>query len=204
VERGKITIVGGGTAGTNAAKIAIGIGAKVTILDISLNRLAYLDDIFGGQITTLYSTDSNIARSVSEADLVIGSVLIPGAAAPKLIKSSYLSSMKPGSVIVDIAIDQGGCCESSHVTYHDAPTYKIDGIVHYCVGNMPGAVPRTSTFALANTTLMYGIKIADLGLEQACASDPNFALGLNTFSGECTNKEVAESLGLHYSKMFIA
>ena len=138
-------IIGGGSVGTNACKIAVGMGANVTILDISLPRLAYLDDIFGARIQTLVSTDTNIENAVKDADLVIGSVLIPGKAAPKLMKRAYLKEMRPGSVIVDVAVDQGGCCETTKVTYHDDPIYEVDGIVHYCVGNMPGAVPRTST-----------------------------------------------------------
>ena len=145
VERGKIVIIGGGIAGTYAAKAAVGIDAEVTLLDVDMNRLLYLEDIFGASITTLYSTETNIINSLKQADVVIGSVLLPGAKTPKLIKKEYLKLMKPGSVIVDIAIDQGGCAESSHVTTHDDPVYIEDGVVHYCVGNMPGAVPHTST-----------------------------------------------------------
>ncbi len=152
VERGKIVIIGGGVAGTYAAKAAVGIDAQVTLLDINLNRLSYLEDIFGASVTTLYSTEANIRKSLREADLVIGSVLIPGASTPKLIRREHLGIMKKGAVIVDIAIDQGGCCESSHVTTHDNPVYIDEGIVHYCVGNMPGAVPNTSTIALSNAT----------------------------------------------------
>ena len=148
VERGKIVIIGGGVAGTYAAKAAVGIDAQVTLLDINLNRLSHLEDIFGASVTTLYSTEANIRKSLREADLVIGSVLIPGASTPKLIRREHLGIMKKGAVIVDIAIDQGGCCESSHVTTHDNPVYIDEGIVHYCVGNMPGAVPNTSTIAL--------------------------------------------------------
>jgi alanine dehydrogenase len=150
--KAKIVILGGGNVGTNACKIAVGIGADVTILDINLQRLEYLDDIFGSRIQTLVSTDANIEREVKTADVVIGSVLIPGKAAPKLFKKKYLKEMKPGSVFVDVAVDQGGCGESTRVTYHDDPVYIEDGVVHYCVGYMPGAVPRTSTIALNNAT----------------------------------------------------
>ena len=158
--KANVVILGGGNVGTNACKIAVGMGANVTITDISLNRLAYLDDIFGSRIQTLYSTDAAIANAVANADLVIGSVLIPGKAAPKIMKREYLKNMRPGSVIVDVAVDQGGCCETTKVTYHDDPTFVVDGVVHYCVGNMPGAVPRTSTIALTNATLKYGLEIA--------------------------------------------
>ena len=163
--KAKVVILGGGNVGTNACKIAVGMGADVTIMDISLPRLAYLDDIFGARIQTLVSTDANIEKAVKEADLVIGSVLIPGKAAPKLFKQKYLKEMKPGAVFVDVAVDQGGCGETTKVTYHDDPIYVVDGVVHYCVGNMPGAVPRTSTIALTNATLSYGLQIANKGLE---------------------------------------
>jgi len=198
VERGKIVIIGGGVAGTYAAKAAVGIDAQVTVLDISLNRLSYLEDIFGASVTTLYSSESNIRKALSEADLVIGSVLIPGASAPKLVRREHLKLMKPGAVIVDIAIDQGGCCESSHVTQHGDPYYIEEGIVHYCVGNMPGAVPRTSTIALGNATIGYARKIAAMGLEKALRRDEGLANGLNLYCGKCTNKNVAESLGYLY------
>ena len=167
VERGKIVIIGGGIAGTYAAKAAVGIDAQVTLLDINLNRLSYLEDVFGASVTTLYSTEANIRKCLAEADLVIGSVLIPGGKTPKLIRREHLSLMKKGAVIVDIAIDQGGCCESSHVTTHAEPVFIEEGVVHYCVGNMPGAVPHTSTVALANATYKYGSMIANLGLEAA-------------------------------------
>ena len=202
VERGKVVIIGGGIAGTYAAKAAVGMGAEVTVIDNNLNRLVYLDDIFGASITTLYSTEMNIARAVSQADLVIGTVLIPGATAPKLIRREHLSMMKRGAVIVDVAIDQGGCCETSHVTFHDDPVFVEQGVVHYCVGNMPGAVPRTSTIALTNATLRYGLAIAKHGLEDACRRNPGLAMGVNTHRGRCTNQNVAESLGVTYSKMF--
>lgn len=196
VERGQIVIIGGGVAGAYAAKAAIGIDAQVTLLELNPNRLAYLEDIFGASVTTLYSTEANIRRALAQADLVIGSVLIPGASTPKLVRREHLKLMKKGAVIVDIAIDQGGCCESSHVTIHDDPIFLEEGIVHYCVGNMPGAVPYTSTTALCNATLRYAQSIAKLGLEEALARDEGLALGLNFYKGECVNRSVADSLGL--------
>ncbi len=201
VERGKIVIIGGGVAGTYAAKAAVGIDAQVTLLDINANRLAYLEDIFGASVTTLYSTDANIRKALAEADLVIGSVLIPGASTPKLVRREHLKLMKKGAVIVDIAIDQGGCCESSHVTTHDDPIFVEEGVVHYCVGNMPGAVPRTSTIALTNTTMKYALNIAKLGLEEACKRDAGLACGVNIYCGKCVNKNVADSLGLEYTEL---
>lgn len=198
VERGKIVILGGGIAGTYAAKAAVGIDAQVTLLDINPNRLAYLEDIFGASVTTLYSNEENIKKALSEADLVIGSVLIPGGKTPKLIRKEHLKLMKKGAVIVDIAIDQGGCCETSHVTVHDDPIFIKDGVVHYCVGNMPGAVPHTSTIALSNATIKYGLMIADSGLEEAIKMDSNFAFGLNTYDGYITNKNVADALNKKY------
>lgn len=201
VERGKIVIVGGGIAGTYAAKAAVGIGADVTLLDVNLNRLAYLDDIFGTSITTLYSTEANIRKALKEADLVIGSVLIPGGSTPKLIRREHLPLMRKGAVIVDIAIDQGGCCESSHVTTHDDPVFIEEGVVHYCVGNMPGAVPYTSTVALANATFRYGMLMANHGLETALKMDAGLACGLNVYCGKCTNQNVAKALGLEYTKV---
>ncbi len=198
VERGKIVIIGGGIAGTYAAKAAAGIDAQVTLLDINPNRLAYLEDVFGASVTTLYSTEANIRKSLAEADLVIGSVLIPGGKTPKLVRREHLPLMKKGSVIVDIAIDQGGCCESSHVTTHDDPVFIEEGIVHYCVGNMPGAVPYTSTIALTNSTLRYGLLIADKGLEEAAKADAGLANGVNVYGHCCTNGNVAKALGLEY------
>ena len=167
VRRGKVGIIGGGVVGLNACKIAAGIGAEVTILDIDANRLAYLDDIFGSRITPLYSTDSNIESVLKDSDLVIGAVLLPGAKTPNLIKRHHLCLMKPGAVIVDVAVDQGGCCETTHPTTHDDPVYIIDGVVHYCVANMPGVVALSSTQALTSATLYYGLKIAEAGLEEA-------------------------------------
>lgn len=201
VERGKIVIIGGGIAGTYAAKAAIGIGAKVTLLDVNLNRLAYLDDIFGSSIETLYSTEENIKKCLAEADLVIGSVLIPGGSAPKLVRKEHLKLMKKGAVIVDIAIDQGGCCETSKVTTHDNPIFTEEGIIHYCVGNMPGSVPYTSTIALANTTFKYGMLMANNGLEAAVKMDEGLANGVNVYNHKCTNKNVADSLNIEYTQL---
>ena len=195
VAPGKVMIVGAGTVGASALKIAAGMGADVTILDVNLNRLEYLEDVYRGSVRTLYSSPHNIESCLREADLVIGSVLLPGAAAPKLIKKEHLKLMKPGSVIVDVAIDQGGCCETSRVTYHDDPVYIEDGVVHYCVGNMPGAVARTSTIALNNAIVSRGLTIAGLGAEAAFRADPGLAQGLNVYQGELTCKEVAEVYG---------
>ncbi|MBP5611470.1 MAG: alanine dehydrogenase [Bacteroidales bacterium] len=202
VERGRIVILGGGIAGTYAAKAAAGIDADVTLLDINLNRLSYLEDIFGSSVTTLYSTEANIRKSLQTADLVIGSVLIPGGSTPKLIRREHLKLMKKGAVIVDIAIDQGGCCESSHVTTHDNPVFIEEGVVHYCVGNMPGAVPYTSTVALANATFRYAMLMADCGLEKAVRIDPGLANGVNIYGHQCVNRNVAESLQLDCKNLF--
>ncbi len=191
--KANVVILGGGTVGTNACRIAVGMGANVTILDISLKRLETLDHMFGGQIQTLASTDSNVERAVADADLVIGSVLIPGASTPKLFKRAYLSKMKNGAVFVDVAIDQGGCGESSHVTTHDDPIYIEEGVVHYAVGNMPGAVPRTSTIALTNATLRYGLQIAEQGLEAACQASDVICSAVNTYDGKLTCKNLADS-----------
>ena len=191
--KAKVVILGGGTVGMNACKIAAGMGADVTILDISLKRLEELDNMFGSRIQTLVSNDSNIERAVKDADLVIGSVLIPGASTPKLFKKKYLPGMKDGAVFVDVAIDQGGCGETSRVTTHDDPVYIEDGVVHYCVGNMPGAVPRTSTIALTNATLRYGLQIAENGLEEACKKSAVICSGVNCYLGKITNKNVAEA-----------
>ena len=199
--KANVVILGGGTVGLNACKIAVGMGANVTILDINLKRLEQLDNMFGAHIQTLVSTDSNIERVVKDADLVIGSVLIPGGSTPKLFKKKYLSEMKDGAVFVDVAIDQGGCGESSRVTTHDDPVYKEEGVVHYCVGNMPGAVPRTSTIALTNATLKYGLQIAALGLEEACKKNECIKLGVNCYDGYLTNKNVADALGYEYKEL---
>lgn len=197
--KAKVVILGAGMVGTNACKIAVGMGAQVSIVDINLERLAYLDDIFGARIQTLYSTDAVIEKELASADLVVGSILIPGKAAPKVGKAAYLKNMKPGSVIVDVAVDQGGCFETTHVTYHDNPTYVVDGVVHYCVGNMPGAVPRTSTIALTNATLKYGLQIANKGLEGACKENDVMYSAINTYGGKLTCKNVADSFEVEYS-----
>lgn len=194
--KANVVILGAGTVGTNACKMAVGLGANVTITDVNLARLAYLDDVFGSRIQTLYSTDAAVEKALATADLVIGSVLIPGKRAEKIIKRSYLSNMRPGSVIVDVAVDQGGCCETTKVTYHDDPIYVVDGVVHYCVGNMPGAVPRTSTIALTNATLRYGLQIANAGLEEACRNNTVLYSAINTYAGKCTCANVAKDFGL--------
>ena len=198
VARGNIVILGGGNVGTNACKMAVGMGANVTVLDLNLERLGYLDDIFPKQITTLYASRGNVLEAIKEADLVIGAVLIPGAVAPKLVRKDDLKLMKPGAVIVDVAIDQGGCIETSHATTHADPIFEVDGIVHYCVANMPGAVARTSTQALANATLPYGLKIAKLGAEAACKADKGLMQGLNTYNGKVTFKGVSDAFGMEY------
>ena len=191
--KANVVVLGGGTVGANACRMALGLGANVTVLDINLKRLEQLDNQFGGHIQTLVSSESNVERAVKEADLVIGSVLVPGGSTPKLFRQAYLKEMKPGSVFVDVAIDQGGCGESSHVTTHDDPVYTLDGVVHYCVGNMPGAVPRTSTIALTNATLRYGLQIAEKGLEEACRTSEAIASGVNTYAGKVTCRNVADS-----------
>lgn len=193
VPKGKVVIIGGGTVGTNAAKIAIGMGAEVVILDNSLKRLEELDNLFGFSIQTLYSTQAIIASQLATADLVIGAVLIPGASAPKVISKDMLKLMRPGSVIVDVAVDQGGCVETTKATYHDDPTFVVDEVVHYCVANMPGATPRTSTQALTNATLTIGFEIANVGVVSAIKSNKHIAAGVNTYQGHCTNIGVANA-----------
>ncbi len=190
----KVAIIGGGVVGLHAAKMAAGLGADVSILDRSIPRLRQLDDLFGGRVHTRYSTIDALEEEVFSADLVIGAVLIPGAAAPKLVTREMLSGMKKGAVIVDVAIDQGGCFETSHATTHSDPTYEVDGVVHYCVANMPGAVPVTSAHALNNATLHYGLQLADKGLK-AIAEDRHLRAGLNVHKGRVTNRAVAEALG---------
>lgn len=194
VAPGKVVILGGGVVGLNAARMAMGLGAKVTIIDKSPARLRFLDDHWGGRLTTLYSHVDTIEKEVADADAVIGAVLIPGAAAPKLVSRELLSQMRPGSVLVDVAIDQGGCFATSRPTTHQNPTYLVDGIVHYCVANMPGAVPRTSTQALTNATLPYVMELARSGL-QACRTNPGLLSGLNVLQGKLVNRAVAEALG---------
>jgi alanine dehydrogenase len=198
--KANVVILGGGTVGANACKIAVGMGAHVTILDVNLKRLEYLDSLFGSVIQTLASSESNIERAVKEADLVIGCVLIPGKSAPKVFKKKYLKEMKPGAVFVDVAVDQGGCGETTRETTHDDPIFIEDNIVHYCVGNMPGAVPRTSTIALTNATIRYGLEIAEKGLEEACWADEAIYSAINTYDGKVTCRNVAESLeGIGYT-----
>jgi len=201
VAKANVVIIGAGVVGISAMKIAMGMGANVTIIDRDLDRLSYLDDIYGQRVQTMYSTAYNIEKAITEADLVIGAVLIPGAAAPKLIKREHLKKMKPGSVIVDVAVDQGGCCETTKATYHDAPTFIVDGIVHYCVANMPGAVSQTSTSALTNATLAYGVKIANMGLEAAVKSDELLLPGVNCYQGKLTCKEVADDFSMEYTDL---
>ncbi|MDL5023887.1 alanine dehydrogenase [Bacillus velezensis] len=199
VSRGKVTIIGGGGVGTNAAKMAVGLGADVTMIDLNADRLRQLDDIFGHQIKTLMSNPVNIADSVAEADLLICAVLIPGAKAPTLVTEEMVKQMKPGSVIVDVAIDQGGIVETvDHITTHDNPTYEKHGVVHYAVANMPGAVPRTSTLALTNVTVPYALQIANKGAAQAIADSPALKAGLNTANGHVTYEAVAKDLGYDY------
>ncbi|MGN6549326.1 MAG: alanine dehydrogenase [Pararhizobium sp.] len=190
----KVTVIGGGVVGLNAAKMAVGLGADVTILDQSIPRLRQLDDIFNGRVHTRYSTIEALEEEVFSADVIVGAVLIPGAAAPKLVTREMLSGMKRGSVIVDVAIDQGGCFETSHATTHSEPTYEVDGVIHYCVANMPGAVPITSAHALNNATLHYGLQLADRGIK-AIAENRHLRDGLNVHKGRVTNRAVAEALG---------
>jgi alanine dehydrogenase len=196
VAPGEVVIIGGGVVGINAAKMAAGLGAHVTILDISLDRLRYLDDVLPKNVDTLYSNRYNILESIKRADLVVGAVLLPGAKAPHLIKRADLKSMKPGSVIVDVAVDQGGCVETIKPTTHESPTYFVDGILHYAVANMPGGVPRTSTLALTNATLPYGLRLARDGWKKACAVAPALRHGLNVVEGKVVYPGVADAFGL--------
>ena len=196
VEPGRVVILGGGVAGVNAAQMAVGLRADVAIFDISHRRLAELDAQFGVQLKTAFASSAAIAEAVAGADLVIGAVLVPGAAAPKLVTRAMIASMRRGSVVVDIAIDQGGCFETSHATTHEDPVFEVDGVIHYCVANMPGAVARTSTIALGNATLPYVLKLAKLGADAAIAADPHLAAGLNVSGGKLHIAAVAEALGL--------
>ena len=196
-----VVIIGGGVVGTNAAKMAVGLGARVTILDNNLDRLRQLDDIFRGTVQTLASSGAHIAEAVTHADLLIGGVLIPGAAAPKLVTRAMIKEMKKGSVIVDVAIDQGGCVETAHATTHSNPVYEVDGVIHYCVANMPGAVPRTSTIALTNATLPYTRLIAREGADKAIRSNPSLADGVNVYKGKITYKAVADGQGRDYTPL---
>ena len=195
----KVVIIGGGVVGKNAAKMALGLGARVTIIDRNLEHLRYLDDIFNGQIDTVASNIYNIERAIQSADLVVGAVLIPGAAAPKLITKGMLSSMHNGAVIVDVSVDQGGCVETSRPTTHSNPTFVVDGVLHYCVANMPGAVPRTSTFALTNATLPYAQRLVTLGFRKAITDDAGLKAGVNTYNGQVTYQAVAAEQGLAYT-----
>jgi alanine dehydrogenase len=201
VQPANVLILGGGIVGTCAAKLAAGFGARVVIMDIDLYRLRYLDDVMPANVTTVYSTDDSIRRHLKYADLVIGAVLIPGARCPMLVRREYLKLMQPGSVIVDVGVDQGGCCETTHPTTHREPTYVVDGVVHYGVANMPGAVGRTSTFGLTNATIPYLLKLANLGYKNTCAEDPGLAAGVNIAGRRITNRAVAEAFGVPYEPL---
>jgi alanine dehydrogenase len=193
-----VAIIGAGVVGTHALQMAVGMGARVTVLDKSVDRLRQLDLIFGNRINTVYSNAQSVEDAVLDADLVVGGVLVPGAAAPKLVTRSMISRMKKGAVVVDVAIDQGGCFETSHATTHDEPTYVVDGVVHYCVANMPGAVARTSTFALNNATIGHAVALADKGWKQALKDNPHLKNGLNVANGHVTYEAVARDLGYPY------
>jgi alanine dehydrogenase len=201
VAPGRVVVVGGGVVGYNAAVIALGLGAQVTILERSIDRMRHLEEVLSGRVSLLMSSSLQVAASVEEADLVIGAVLIPGAVAPKLVTREMISSMKEGAVVVDVAIDQGGCFETSHATTHADPVYVVDGVTHYCVANMPGAVPITSTKALTNATLPYVEEIANRGLRAAVAHDPALAKGVNVIEGKVTYEAVAEAHGLGYTPL---
>jgi alanine dehydrogenase len=201
VPAARVVIIGGGVVGTNAAKIAVGMGAHVTIIDNNLDRLRELDDIFLSKISTLASSAYMIHDAISQADLIIGAVLVPGAAAPKLVTRSMLKDVPNGAVIVDVAVDQGGCIETTHPTTHSDPTYYVEGVLHYCVANMPGAVPRTSTFALTNATLPYALKLANKGFLEAISSDVMLKAGVNTYAGHCTYEAVATDQGIPYTSV---
>lgn len=198
VNRGKVTIIGGGVVGINAAKMAVGLGAEVTILDVNHKRLEYLDDVFQGRLTTLHSNTQNIEKSVIDSDLVVGGVLVTGWKAPVLVTKDMIERMQPGSVVVDVAVDQGGCIETCRPTSHQNPTYEVNGVIHYCVPNMPGVVARTSTYALTNATFKYGSMIAALGVEDAVAKDRALYKGLNCYGGHVTYEPVARSLEMDY------
>jgi len=196
VAPGKVVILGGGVVGTHAAKMAVGLGAEVTLLDKSVPRLRELDDVLGGRVKLVYASSHEVEQAALAADLVVGAVLVPGAAAPKLLGRAQIARMQPGSVLVDVAIDQGGCFETSHATTHAEPTYVVDGVVHYCVANMPGGVARTSTWALNNATLPFALALADQGWQRACREDSHLRQGLNVHAGQITHAAVGESLGL--------
>ncbi len=196
-----VIIIGGGTVGTNAAQIALGMGAHVTVVDVNIERLRYLSEILRGNLTTLSGNRRNIADAVTYADVIIGAVLRPGAKTPHLVSREMVETMKPGSVIVDVAVDQGGCVETSRPTTHSAPIFSVNDVIHYCVGNIPGAVPRTSTYALSNATLPYALQLANLGFAPAVQSDPALALGVNTYRGRVTHRAVAEAYGAGYTPL---
>jgi alanine dehydrogenase len=198
VERANVVILGGGVVGVNAAKMAVGLGAHVTILDVNVARLDYLSDIFGNDVTTLYSNSEQIEKAVISSDLVIGAVLVPGAKAPKLVTREMVSKMQPGGVVVDVAVDQGGSVETCRPTSHEHPTYTVDGVVHYAVPNMPGAVPRTSTYALTNVTMKYALMIANMGWKEAVTKSDALRKGVNILNGKISYKQVADDLGLPY------
>lgn len=201
VQPAKVVIVGGGVVGTNAAQVALGMGARVILMDINMDRLRVLSEILHGNFETLASSPFSVARTVRTADLLIGAVLVKGAKAPKVVTHEMVSTMKPGSVIVDVAVDQGGCVETTHATSHSDPTYYVDGVLHYCVANMPGAVPRTSTNGLSNATLPYVIELADKGFEAAAVADKSLARGVNIYQGKVTYQAVAEAFGLAYTPL---
>lgn len=201
VDRANVVVLGAGVVGLNAAKMAVGLGARVSILDVNLNRLDYIDDIFGNEISTLYSNPEHVEKAVAQADLVIGAVLIPGAKAPKLVSREMIKTMQKGGVVIDVAVDQGGSVETCRPTSHEHPTYEVDGIIHYAVPNMPGAVPRTSTYALTNITLNYATMIANLGWKEAAKKDEAFRKGINLAFGHLTYKQVADDLGLPYNAL---
>lgn len=196
--RGRVVILGGGVVGRNAATIAIGMGAQVTVLDVRADTMAYLEDVFGGAVETLYSNPTNIEQTVSRADLVVGAVLVTGAVAPKLVTKDLVGRMEPGSVVVDVAVDQGGCIETCRPTNHDQPTYEVSGVVHYCVPNMPGAVAQTSTWALTNTTIAYAVRMAEAGIKAAAKADPALAKGINCYGGHVCYEPVAQAHNLEY------
>lgn len=194
-----VVVLGAGVVGTSAVRIAVGMGARVTVINLDLDRLRFLDDLYGGRIATCAATESAIERAVVDADLVIGAVLVPGARAPKVVSRALVKKMKPGSVIVDVAVDQGGCCETTRPTTHSEPVYVVDGVLHYCVTNMPGIVPHTSTLALTNTTLPYIVRLASEGVEKAIRSDPGLAKGVNVMNGRITCQGVADAHGLRFT-----
>jgi alanine dehydrogenase len=202
--RGHVVILGGGIVGTAAARIAVGMGAQVIVLDVSHERMAYLEDVFGAAIETLYSNPHNVAQACRQADLIVGAVLVPGAKAPTLVDEKLLAEIEDGSVVVDVAVDQGGCISTCRPTDHDHPTYVVDGVVHYCVANMPGAVPYTSTLALTNVTALYAEEICALGVEEAVRSNQALARGVNTWDGKCTHAAVATAAGVPFTPLAVA